>query len=172
MTKSKKLSNTLLVVVDPQEFFFEGNKTKGRAYGKKLVKFLKKYKGDFAFARFRNSKSSPIYKLLGFRELCTDRETLLLTELAGFENDHKIFTRSVYTVFAAKGFEQYLKRLGITKLIFCGIATESCVLTSARDAFQRGYEVTVLKDLCMSDINPLLHNSALRIIEKDVGKIK
>ena len=162
----------MLVVIDAQEFFFEGNKTKGREYGKKLRKFLKRYKGNFVFARFKNSKTSPIYKIAKFKELTTDRDTLLLKELAGLEGDHRIFTRNVYTVFAARGFENYLKRRGIKKLILCGIATESCVLATARDAFQRGYGVEVLQNYCMSDISFSLHKAALKIIDKDIGRVR
>lgn len=169
---SKRKSKKLLIVIDPQEFFFAENKPKGRAYGRKLRKFLNRCRSDYVFARFKNSKSSPIYKIAKFKELTTDRETLLLRELADLEGDHRIFTRNVYTVFAAKGFEPFLKRHGYKKLILCGIATESCVLATARDAFQRGFEVEVLSKYCMSDIDANLHKSALKIIEKDIGKVR
>lgn len=44
------------------------------------------------------------------------------------------------------GLGAYLRGLGVTKLFFCGLATDFCVFFSALDALEAGFETTVLED--------------------------
>lgn len=46
------------------------------------------------------------------------------------------------------GLAEWLRQEGIEALDVVGIATDHCVLASARDALSAGFEVTVLEDLC------------------------
>ena len=55
-----------------------------------------------------------------------------------FENDHKTPT----------GLEGYLRNRGISQLTLVGLATDFCVIFSAVDAANLGFEVTVQTDLC------------------------
>lgn len=55
---------------------------------------------------------------------------------AFLENDHTTST----------GLAAYLKGLGVTKVVLCGLATDFCVLFSALDAIEAGFETIVLKD--------------------------
>ena len=65
-----------------------------------------------------------------------------------------------------------MKIKNITDVHLAGIDTENCVLTFARDSFDRGFKVTVLKDLCRSHSNPHLHKAALEIIKENIGDVK
>ncbi len=55
---------------------------------------------------------------------------------AFLENDHSTST----------GLAAYLKGLGVTKVVLCGLAADFCVLFSALDAIDAGFETVVLKD--------------------------
>jgi nicotinamidase/pyrazinamidase len=44
--------------------------------------------------------------------------------------------------------DNYLKFENIEKLFICGVATEYCVYNTVIDAYDLGYNITVLKDLC------------------------
>jgi nicotinamidase/pyrazinamidase len=55
-----------------------------------------------------------------------------------FENDHT----------TATGLEYYLKGMGIVDLYVCGLATDYCVLFTARDAASVGFRVHVVEDAC------------------------
>ena len=57
---------------------------------------------------------------------------------AFFENDHVSDT----------GLQHYLRGLGISEVVLCGLATDYCVLASAMDARRAGFEVTVVSDAC------------------------
>ncbi len=57
---------------------------------------------------------------------------------AFFENDHRTDT----------GLQHYLKGLGVTEVVVCGLATDYCVLASAMDAVRVGFRVMLVEDAC------------------------
>jgi nicotinamidase/pyrazinamidase len=46
------------------------------------------------------------------------------------------------------GLAGYLRDRGLTRLFFCGLATDFCVAWSALDARRAGFEATVFEDAC------------------------
>lgn len=69
---------------------------------------------------------------------------------AFFENDHVTPT----------GLHGYLKERGISRLVFCGLATDYCVAWSAIDAATLGYNTTVALQACRAiDIDGSLDKS-------------
>jgi nicotinamidase/pyrazinamidase len=46
------------------------------------------------------------------------------------------------------GLAGYLRERGLTRLFFCGLATDFCVAWSALDARAAGFEATVIEDAC------------------------
>ncbi len=57
---------------------------------------------------------------------------------AFFENDHRTDT----------GLRHYLKGMGVRELFICGLATDYCVFSSARDARRLGFRVSLVTDGC------------------------
>lgn len=53
----------------------------------------------------------------------------------------------------------------------CGIDTDCCVLATAYDAFDQGYRVHLLKNLCMTSTGKNLHNAAVSMFKKNVGSV-
>ncbi|MBV4411940.1 cysteine hydrolase [Enterobacteriaceae bacterium YMB-R22] len=68
-----------------------------------------------------------------------------------------------YSAFWGTDFKQQLINKGITALIICGLTTECCVDTTARDAFQLDYTVFIVSDGCAS-YRPDFHDAALNIL--------
>ncbi len=62
-----------------------------------------------------------------------------------------------------------MRRAGWTDLAFCGIATESCVLKSAADAFEHGYAPWIVTDACASDAGPDVHDAGLLVARRLIG---
>ncbi|WNF25584.1 cysteine hydrolase [Streptomyces sp. C11-1] len=58
-----------------------------------------------------------------------------------------VFTkRACFDAFLSDGFEQHLLDRGADHLVFVGLFADVCVDSTARTAFQKGFQVTVLRD--------------------------
>jgi nicotinamidase-related amidase len=54
------------------------------------------------------------------------------------------------SAFLHTDLEARLRRLGVRRLVLCGVSTESCVAATARDAFARDLEVVLVSDATAS----------------------
>ncbi|MGV9317878.1 cysteine hydrolase family protein [Streptomyces sp. NPDC003660] len=58
-----------------------------------------------------------------------------------------VFTKyACFDAFLVAGFERHLRERGVVRLVFAGVFTDVCVDSTARTAFQKGFEVSVLTD--------------------------
>jgi len=62
-----------------------------------------------------------------------------------------VFTkRACFDAFLGEGFEAHLAERDVGHLVFAGLYTDICVDSTARTAFQKGFDVTVLTDCTTS----------------------
>lgn len=99
------------------------------------------------FGAFVNRKGSSFERLLDQHNLYGPPETDIAAELAPFAEGRPVFSRTAYSLFKADGFKEYLDEHGVTAFDICGLVSDSCVLATAFEGFDLGYEVTVLRDL-------------------------
>ncbi len=59
----------------------------------------------------------------------------------------KEFIKNSYNAFTDKGFERFLMQNGAKNLILTGVYTSRCVDSTARAAFDKGYNVVIPQDL-------------------------
>ena len=67
------------------------------------------------------------------------------------EKEDLVVIKHRVSAFYATGLETILRANKIESLILCGVSTDLVVQTTARDAHDRDYEVTVIKDACAAD---------------------
>jgi len=72
--------------------------------------------------------------------------------------------------FYGTDLDLQLRRCGITNIVLCGISTSIGVESTARDAFERAYNLTFAAD-AMTDLNADAHERALTIIFPRIGEI-
>lgn len=72
--------------------------------------------------------------------------------------------------FYATDLELMLRARGIDQLIICGVTTEVCVNTTAREANDRGFECLVVSD-CTGSYFPEFHVQALEMIQAQGGVV-
>jgi ureidoacrylate peracid hydrolase len=97
------------------------------------------------------------------------RDDDILDEIAP-EGDDIIVDKTSVSTFNSTAIDQMLRNMGIDRLWVCGIVTEGCVELTARDAFDRGYYVTLVTDCCASSTH-VAHEDALQRMN-DGGQIK
>jgi len=142
---------------------------------KKARGFLLKNKGKFdlvLFTQYLNRPKSQFVRFLGWRGFMDKKENDLFEEIKPFVNKNNLFKKYTYGSFVDDKVLKVLRKNKIEEVWLMGIATENCVLTFARDAFDRGFKVVVLKDYCASTDSKKLHNATLEIIKNNIGEIK
>jgi nicotinamidase-related amidase len=72
--------------------------------------------------------------------------------------------------FYGTDLELQLRRRGVTNIVLCGIATSIGVESTARNAFERAYNLTFAAD-AMTDVNLEAHERALSIIFPRIGEV-
>ncbi|MBV8535419.1 MAG: cysteine hydrolase, partial [Alphaproteobacteria bacterium] len=66
--------------------------------------------------------------------------------------------------------DSVLKRHGVKSLLMTGVATDTCVESTARDAYFIDYYVTLVKDCCGA-FNEADHIGALARFDRDYGPV-
>lgn len=61
------------------------------------------------------------------------------------------------------GIDTHLKAQGVTQVVVVGVATSIGVESTARQAFEAGYNVTLATD-AMTDLNLDTHNNSVNLI--------
>ncbi len=74
-----------------------------------------------------------------------------------------------YSAFYMTRLEWVIRKLGITRLLFCGIVTNGGVASTVRDAHVRDIDAVVLEDGCAA-FSPAVHDTAINAL-RPVGRV-
>ncbi|CAN5717262.1 isochorismatase family protein [soil metagenome] len=89
----------------------------------------------------------------------------LVPELDPQPEDHRV-TKRTWGAFTNTGLDEYLKGQDVTGIVLAGVSTSIGVESTARSAYELGFNVTLAAD-AMTDTNPDAHtNSVTRIFPR------
>jgi nicotinamidase-related amidase len=162
--------NPVLVVVDVQNGFVCDASRHVVPVIADLVARWQDVGHDVVFTRYFNVPGSQYERLFGWTSLQEPPETDIVPELAeGAERATAIIDKQIYSLFTRGGGE-LVSRHAWTDLYICGIATESCVLKTAVDAFERG-DLTpwILEDASASHAGQGAHEAGLLVARRFIG---
>ena len=74
-----------------------------------------------------------------------------------------VFEKTCFSAFMGTTLDRELRARGIRTLVFCGVQTNVCVDTSARDAASLGFYIAVASD-CVASHTPSLHQATLKTL--------
>ena len=97
------------------------------------------------------------------------REHDILDALAPEPTDFIVNKRSI-GAFASTGLDHMLRSLGREQLYVTGISTNMCVETTAREAADRGYAVSLVEDACATT-HADLHEGTMRNFARLFGRV-
>jgi len=100
-------------------------------------------------------------------ELPADWATLV-PEMTPQHNDITV-TKKTWGAFHGTALHETLQQHGITQVVICGIATSIGVESTARQAYELGYNVTLATD-AMTDLNLDTHNNSVNLIFPRLGE--
>jgi nicotinamidase-related amidase len=162
--------NAVLVVVDVQKGFVCDASRHVVPVIADLVDRWQDAGHDVVFTRYFNFPGSQYERLFGWTNLQEPPETDIVPELTeSAERATAIVDKQIYSLFTRRGGE-LVRRHAWTDLYICGIATESCVLKTAVDAFEQG-DLTpwILEDASASHAGPAAHEAGLLVARRFIG---
>ena len=154
-----------LVVIDLQNWSVND---KTRDIPEKVANFIDKNKNNFDFVLFtkaHNTKNFSLYKYRGVKEGMRGRLLEMRPEIRRFLTRNNVFSKTTYSAFKSKKFSDFLKKNNIKELYLCGINTDKCVLATAYEAFDLGYEIRIIDDLIGSTAKKAKHNAGLLMLK-------
>jgi nicotinamidase-related amidase len=92
----------------------------------------------------------------------------LITELDPQPQDHLV-TKRTWGAFTGTDLEQYLKGKGVTQVVVVGVATAIGVESTARQAHELGFNVTLAVD-AMTDLSAETHHNTITRIFPRLGE--
>jgi nicotinamidase-related amidase len=109
------------------------------------------------------------HRRLGLLAAKGSKEAEFIDEVAPV-GDEIVIDKTASGVFSSTNMHYVLTNLGIRTLYRCGVYTNECVETTARDACDLGYFVTVIDDGCAT-VTPRLHEASLATIRDRYARI-
>jgi nicotinamidase-related amidase len=94
--------------------------------------------------------------------------TDLIVELDRQPSDIAV-TKRTWGAFASTDLEARLKAQGVTQVVVCGVATGTGVESTARQAYEHGFNVTLAID-AMTDVRPSAHEYSITNVFPRLGE--
>ncbi len=164
------LSAAVLVVIDMQNGFVSSESKPVVARVQALIDRWEAACGVTVFTRFVNRPGSPYERLIDWTRMQAPPETTIVDELtAAAARAVTILDKPIYSLFTPEG-TALLEDHGWTELVLCGIATESCILKTACDAFERNLTPVIVTDACFSHAGQEAHNAGLLVASRFIGR--
>jgi nicotinamidase-related amidase len=82
-----------------------------------------------------------------------------------------VLRKTTIGAFASTNIDSLLRALGAEQLWLCGVSTNMCVETTAREAADRGYLVTLVEDAC-GTTHEDLHQVTMRNFQRLFGRVR
>lgn len=92
----------------------------------------------------------------------------LVPELKAQPSDLRV-TKKTWGAFHGTGLAEQLRELGVTQVVIAGISTTSGVESTARQAYEHGFHVTLATD-AMTDFSPVAHANSIAEIFPKLGE--
>jgi nicotinamidase-related amidase len=138
--------------------------------------------------RFRNDNGAIVYLTVGANKAdCSDAPPHMIAMFKALDNyegsrEHEIIdelkprpgesviNKTTIGAFASTGIDHLLRSLGRDQLYMGGVSTNMCVDTTAREAADRGYAVTLIEDAC-GTTHEDLHNATITNFQRLFGRV-
>lgn len=98
------------------------------------------------------------------------REHEIIDELKPVRGE-AVVNKTSNGAFATSGIDSVLRAWNCDQLYLLGVSTNMCVDTTAREAADRGYAVTLIEDAC-GTTQPMLHEAAMINFQRLFGRVR
>ena len=160
---------TALLIVDMQNIFTDMT-VSALPYITQLISHFQANNLPRIFTQHGHSKEelTPPYKNQLVRKWGPDgsiatgsKRWELQPEIASQVSSCPIVAKNTYDAFINTNLAELLEEKKVERVVVCGVMTDCCCDTSARSAFNRGYETWLVEDAC-GTANEKQHQAGLR----------
>lgn len=150
---------SLLIIIDVQKGFINDfTKDVPKKIKNHLIASQEKY--DFViFTKFINKPNSKFIKYLNWKGCMKPEEIEIVDELKDFVGKENLFEKETYSVFKSEELMNFIQTNKISQIFLCGLNTDACVIASAFDGFDLGFEINVIKELTNTFWGPEEYNN-------------
>ncbi|RMY16939.1 hypothetical protein D0868_00031 [Hortaea werneckii] len=154
-------TRTALLVIDCQNVFEDMIASVAVPNIKKLHDHFEAASSSIIYTQHGHTKEelTPPYKNQLVPRGSSDWE--LLPELKTLAEQYPKVQKNTYDAFINTDLTSLLEDREIERVVVCGVMTDCCCDTTARSAFNRGYETWLVSDACGS-ANKTQHQTGLR----------
>jgi nicotinamidase-related amidase len=145
--RGEDLMNTALLLIDIQNDYFPGGKmelegaVQAGSRAERLVSFFREKKLPLVHVQHISMQPGATFFLPG-----TEGMKIRADVTPG--PDEKVVQKHYPNSFRGTSLLDDLKRMGVTKLVICGMMTHMCVDATTRAAFDHDFQCTVIGDAC------------------------
>ena len=107
---------------------------------------------------------------LELKNYAGSREHEIIDELKPVRGE-AVVNKTSNGAFATSGIDSVLRAWNCDQLYLLGVSTNMCVDTTAREAADRGYAVTLVEDAC-GTTQPMLHEAAMINFQRLFGRVR
>jgi nicotinamidase-related amidase len=93
----------------------------------------------------------------------------ILAELKPVAGEH-VVRKTTVGAFASTSIDSLLRSLNVDQIYMAGVSTNMCVESTAREAADRGYQVTLVEDACGTTFEEL-HQVTMRNFQRLFGRV-
>ncbi|WP_068925628.1 cysteine hydrolase [Planobispora rosea] len=162
-------SSAVLIVIDAQNGFISEHSSPVIPVIANLVDQWQTAGGDVVFTRYLNYAGSPYERLIRWSKLKDSPEIDIVPELLPFVGKATaVMDKTIYSFFNEEG-EALVREHGWSDLYVCGLDTESCVLKTMVDAFERDLTPRLIKDASASHAGQVAHDAGILVASRFVG---
>ncbi len=161
-----------MIIIDAQKFFLN-RETKPIVL--KIKNFLEKNSSRYQqiyFTAFKNTPTSPLWQIAGWRGCQQPPATEICDELKKFTHKNNLFYKNILSAVKVPAIKRRLKQNRITEVHLCGFDTDCCVLATTYDLFDQNIKPVILENLTWSTAKEKLHQPAIKMIKRNVGFTK
>lgn len=140
----------------------------------RIARFIENNQDKFDFIlffKFINDRNSNWVKILNWEGMIKPEETKIALELRKFLKKDNVFIKmAAFSIFRVERFKKFVKDWNISKFYICGLDTHACIYVSTMEAFERGFNVKVIEDLCAASHGTSYHQNAIDALRRNLGK--
>jgi nicotinamidase-related amidase len=162
--------DSVLIVIDMQNGFVS---KKSEHIIPSVVQLVERWRaagGRYVMTRFINEPDSPFQRLIKWTRMQGSPEIEIVESLRDASQQAvAVIDKPIYSFFTPEGVK-LVEENGWEHLVLAGIATESCVLKTAADAFERGLTPWIVSDAVFSHAGTEPHEAGLLVARRFIGR--